>query len=271
MMMIPARAPLARVAACLLLCAPPLATLHAQTDFYNLDDKRPLTVEDAVPIEWRAFELQLAPLRIERGARRQYGYVFESELAYGILPRTQVEFGLPVAFADVAGGRQGLAGVELRALHALWTETLGLPGVALTAGATLPVGPLGPARTVGLVGAVVTRTTRAGRLHLDARRGVGTTPEAVGGALDVVRWRAGAAVDRTFALHSTLLAAEVVASQPVGAGRPVSWTAGAGMRRQVAPRWVLDVGIGRRFAGDVRGWSTAIGSSYAFGLPGRAR
>jgi hypothetical protein len=270
MLQIP-RAPLACVVALALMSALDSPQVAAQTDYYNLDDKRPLTVEDAVPIEWRAFELQLAPVRIERGVGRLYGYAFESELAYGILPRTQVEIGLPVAFADVSGGSRGLAGIEARVMHALWTETLGLPGVALTASSTLPVGPLGPDRTIGLVGAVLTRTTHVGRLHVDVRRGLGVSPDAVGAATDAVRWRAGAAVDHSFALTSTLVAAEVVAAQPVGAGRPVAWTASVGTRRQMAPRWVLDVGVGRRFAGDSKAWTTTLGTSYAFGMPGRSR
>jgi hypothetical protein len=265
------RAPTARAGAWLMaiaLAAPPCA---AQTDYYNLDDKRPLLIEDAVPVEFRAFELQFAPMRIERAFNRQYGYSFESEIAYGILPRTQVELGLPIAIADAAGARSGLAGIDARVMHALWTETLGLPGVALTASAQLPVGPLATDEVVGLAGVVVTRTTRIGRVHLDARHGLNATPRAIGNNGEAVRWRAGAAVDHSFALSSTLLGAELVAAQPIGGGRPIAWSTTVGMRRQMAPRWVLDAGLGRRFSGDAKAWTVTAGTSYSFGLPGRAR
>ncbi|HVJ63479.1 MAG TPA: NAD(P)/FAD-dependent oxidoreductase, partial [Tahibacter sp.] len=38
----------------------------AQTDYYNTDAGRPITIEDAYPVERRAVEIQLAPLRLER-------------------------------------------------------------------------------------------------------------------------------------------------------------------------------------------------------------
>ena len=46
----------------------PLASMRAdaQTDYYNTDAGRPVTVEDAFPVERYAFELQAAPLRLER-------------------------------------------------------------------------------------------------------------------------------------------------------------------------------------------------------------
>src|SRR5215213_2714705 len=42
------------------------APAGAQTDYYNTDEGRPVRVEDAYPTERYAFELQLAPVRLER-------------------------------------------------------------------------------------------------------------------------------------------------------------------------------------------------------------
>ena len=61
----------------------------AQTDYYNTDAGRPITVEDAYPVERRAVELQLAPLRLERVRGGTYHWGVEPEVAVGILPRTR--------------------------------------------------------------------------------------------------------------------------------------------------------------------------------------
>jgi hypothetical protein len=46
----------------------------------------------------------------------------------------------------------------------------------------------------------------------------------------------------------------------------VAWNAAAGLRYQLAPRWAIDGGIGRRFTGDDRAWYVTFGSAFALGL-----
>lgn len=46
--------------------------LVARGDFYNTDRGRPLQIEDAYTIERYAFDLQLAPLRLDRARREVY-------------------------------------------------------------------------------------------------------------------------------------------------------------------------------------------------------
>ena len=93
---------------------------RAQTDFYNTDRGRPLSVEDAVVIERRAFELQAAPIRLERIARGVSHWRIAPELAWGLLPRTQLELSLPIAIEE-DGSRErplvALAGVDLDLMH----------------------------------------------------------------------------------------------------------------------------------------------------------
>jgi hypothetical protein len=50
------------------------APLAAQTDYYNTDAGRPVLIEDAYPTERYAFELQLAPLRLERVSGGVYNW-----------------------------------------------------------------------------------------------------------------------------------------------------------------------------------------------------
>src|SRR5687768_6412664 len=94
------------VAAAIILGA---GSANAQTDYYNTDAGRPITVADAYPVERRAVELQLAPLRLERSRGGVYQWGLEPEFAVGILPRTQIEVGFPLAYVDAgaAGRRRG--------------------------------------------------------------------------------------------------------------------------------------------------------------------
>ncbi len=209
------------------------ARAAAQTDYYNTDAGRPVLVEDAFPTERYAFELQLAPLRLERVAGGVYNWGVEPEIAYGLLPRTHLEVGFPLAWTDAAGPEDAfvLAGIDVSMLHNLNVETEGLPAFGIAAEAVLPVGSLAPDRLYPSLKGIATRTFSFARFHLNARYTFGTgadeimgVPEHVGGHPDVPagveeasRWMAGVAVDRTFPLRSMLLIADLYAEQPLDA------------------------------------------------------
>jgi hypothetical protein len=76
------------------------ASAAAQTDYYNTDARRPVRVEDAYPVERYAWEAQVAPLRLERLDGGAYQWEVEPELAYGLLPRTHLEVGVPLIIFD---------------------------------------------------------------------------------------------------------------------------------------------------------------------------
>jgi hypothetical protein len=264
--------------------------LAAQTDYYNTDAGRPLTIEDAYPVERRAVELQAAPLRVERALGGVYRWGIEPEVAVGILPRTQFEVGLPLVYLDrraPGGGARsvaGAAGIDMSVLHNLNAETR-LPAIGLAAGLLLPAGPLGPDHAYGTVKALATKTFTQGRVHVNAQAafgpGLGGGPAAPGGGaltgpvggntLELSRWLVGAAVDRTFPLRSLLASVEAFARAPVVRGEPVEWNLGAGTRYQLAPRWALDAGAGRHLTGDDRGWYLTAGGAYSLGIPWRRR
>ena len=259
----------------LLLASTILATpLSAQTDYYNTDAGRPLRIEDAYPVERRAFEIQAAPLRIERASGGTYRWGIEPELAFGILPRTQIEVGAPLAFIDagVDARTSGLAGVDLSVLHNLNVETA-IPALGIGVDVLLPVGALAPEDAYTSFTALATRTLTWARFHVNGRYTLGDEPDAGddGGTLELSRWLAGVAVDRALPLRSLLLGAEVFARQPLREGADVEWTTSAGTRWQLTPRWALDGGIGRVLTGDDRAWFATVGGAYAFGLPWRSR
>jgi hypothetical protein len=244
-----------------------------QTDYYNTDAGRPVFIEDAYPVERRAVELQLAPLRLERGRGGVYTWGLEPEVAVGLLPRTQVEIGAPLAYVDAGfGGRTaGLAGLELSVLHNLNVETA-IPALGIVGDVLLPAGGLGPDRAYASVKGIATRTLRWARFHANAQYTFGEAPAATStGVTEISRWLAGLAVDRTYPLRAMLVTAEVFARQPIHADEAVEWNVGTGMRYQFSPRWALDAGVGKRLTGDDPAWYATFGSAYAFGLPWRGR
>lgn len=242
---------------------------HAQTDYYNTDRGRPLLTEDAYPVERRAFEVQAAPLRLERAKGGAYTWGFEPELAYGIAPRTHVEVGLPIAFIDAAGVRRsGLTGIHMSVLHNLNVET-SMPALAVAASAALPVGALASDNTYIGVKGIATRTLSWMRFHGNAEYTFGSADASGSGVEEASRWSAGLSADKTFPLKSLLLGAEIVVEQPLHDEEKVGISAGFGTRYQLTPRWAVDAGLGKRVTGSDQSWFITFGSAYAFGLPGR--
>ena len=258
-----------------LLAATALAALaytpdaQAQTDYYNTDAGRPVRIEDAYPTERYAFELQLAPLRAERSGGGGYAWGIEPEIAYGILPRTHIELGVPLVAIDAPGvpGRSGAAGIELSMLHNLNTETAGLPAFAIAAHALLPAGAFGPDRAIPSVAALVTRTFSRVRVHVNGQYTIADVDDA-GSALELSQWLAGVALDRTLPLRSMLVTAEAYAEEPLHDDEPIAWTIGAGVRAQRSPRLAVDAGLGRRVTGPDTGWYVTAGAAYAFAIRG---
>jgi len=240
---------------------------NAQTDYYNTDAGRPVRIEDAYPTERYAFELQLAPVRLERARGGIYAWGVEPEIAYGMLPRTHLEIGVPVAHLDLPAGdsRTGVAGIEISALHNLNTETTGLPAFALAAQAILPVGEFGPDAVFPSVTALVTRTFPGIRVHANGQYTLGDEDDA-GASLELSRWLAGVAIDRALPLRSTLITAEAFAEQPLDEEADLVWTVGAGVRKQRTPRLAIDAGFGRRLTGDEQEWYVTAGATYAFSI-----
>lgn len=251
-----------------------VTALAAQTDFYNTDAGRPVRIEDAYAIERRGLELQLTPLRLERGKGGQYRWGIEPAIEYGLLPRTQLEVGFPLAWLDAGSSarRSGLAGVDISLLHNLNVET-SLPALAIVADVLLPVGNLASSKTYPSLTGIATKTFSQARIHLNGQYTFGDAPAGTTGSvvgaqvLELSRWLGGIAIDHTFPLRSTLITAEVFAQGDLADASEVKWNTTIGTRYQLSPRWALDGGIGRRLTGPDQAWSITFGGAYAFGLP----
>ena len=255
-------------ASCLVLAAP---TATAQTDFYNTDRGRPVQIEDAYATERYAFELKLAPVRLERERGGAYNWSLDPEIAYGIFPRTHIEIGLPLAYREVGAQHSaGLAGLELSLMHNLNIETETWPALGIRADVLAPVGNLAPSRAYSSVTGMATRTFHWARFHVNGQYTAGGAPSSTSPAAnaEISRWLAGLAIDKTYPLRSTLITAEFFAKQPIVSTERVEYVTGAGVRYQQSPTVALDAGVGRRLNGDARGWYVTFGTAYAFSLAG---
>jgi hypothetical protein len=143
--------------------------LAAQIDYRNLDDDRPLRIEDAYPIERFAFEAILPTFAaLEREGRSRYGFV--PELAFGLAPGAAAGMKLPIAGTrGEPTDRFGPAGVRGFFLFNLSTETRTLPGLALRLDATVPVGAeLAGEGASASIKALATRSFGRQRVHVNA-------------------------------------------------------------------------------------------------------
>ena len=252
-----------RVAAVAVAVLP--APALAQTDFYNTDRGHPLTVEDALVVERRALELQLLSVSAERRGSGITVWGFAPSVAWGVLPRTQVELELPVLSSTGAPGsptKTGGAGLELEVLHQLNTESLRYPALALGVGVHFPGGSFGPGQTIAKIRGAATRTLGWGRVHVNAAF---TPGAAVADPDEATRWSAGIAADHTFALRQLLVGADVTAHESLADDGVVEWRTALGARRQMSSRVVMDAGVFRRLSPGGPGWGFTLGGAFAFG------
>jgi hypothetical protein len=244
--------------------------LAAQTDYFNLDDERPVAVEDALPLERYAFELQVAPARVEREVGGATVWSLTPELAYGVLPRTDIALHLGIAAVtgdDSAHDVSGVSGLEVVLFHQLNRESLSLPALALSGGAAFPVGGLAGGSTRATVKAIASRSLRGlrrgTRIHANAAYTFGDE-EQNGSSVEARRWFAGLAIDHTFVFQSLLIIGNLFADQPLTEGTGTRWIAGAGIRYQLGPRMAIDAGFERRIGDEGPDWAFTIGTANAF-------
>jgi hypothetical protein len=259
----------ARRLACVIALALP-STAVAQTDYFNTDGGRPLRIQDATSVEWRAIELQVAPLSLEQAGGGRWQAGVEPELAVGLFRRTHLSLGLPLLRTDRADGgtTTGLSGIHASVFHQLNMETR-VPAFAVRGEVLLPAGPLGPSRAYPSLTGIATRTLPAlgpVRVHANATVTFGDARDAGAAVDELPRWLAGVSVDRAFPVQYTLVAAELFAQRGLTDGADVNVYARAGLRHQLTARFVLDAGVRRRLTDGDAPWSVTFGSAIALSL-----
>lgn len=237
----------------------------AAVDHKNLDEGRPLRVEDAYPIG-------AGEIAIEAGAgftlqrRGPTRGRFPIEVLYGAFPNLQIGVGSllstdPRTIDD--GPKSG--DLRLSALYNFNQETISLPALALKLALEAPTGVGAEGHAVGLTG-IVTKSVERLSLHLNG-----------GYEFLTARGEGERAGHYTLALGASyplgaprftraILVADVFAEQ--SARRREATTVGTevGLRYQLTSRVVWDVGLGTAFAGPATRASFFMTTGFSLGF-----
>jgi hypothetical protein len=256
----------------LLLILPLLAVvpMAAQADYRNLDPGRPIAVEDAQPIEFRAFEFQIGVPRFSREEAGRWVVALEPEFKWGVAKDTQIGISTEFVVAREAGNSiTTFRDTQFHLLYNFNQESRRLPAIALRPELTLRGGALGSQHEHGALKLIVSKTLHRNRLHFNGSYTVGPTEAPGRGGELVARYFYGAAYERTFPLQFLVLLADVYARRPIdGARTEVIFDVGT--RVQLTPTWVLDAGLSsgvlRQSTGPDIGFT--IGLNYTFSFRG---
>lgn len=260
---------------CILAALLAARAVDAQASYTNLSEGRPLVSEDALSIDRYALEAYLAPVAIERTMGLS-GWTATPGLAYGLVPRTQIEVSMPFGKRYRSGkDSTGLLGVDLSALYAFNRESSSLPALAVRASVLIPVGGIGPLSAHQSLKAVATRTFAWGRLHFNHEYTFGDEPSVQmadvippsRSATDISRWTTSVAMDKTLPLTGLLLAAEVFARRDIADHASPYWNAAAGVRYEVSPAVVLDFAVVTTLNAESRSSAVRFGLTRTFAVP----
>lgn len=243
-----------------------VATSAAAQQLSDLEKERPLELEDARPVSYRAFSGSADwSYNLRKGARDDYGPGFS--LLYGLARRLEVGASIRYVTSPGSNARRGISSgdLELHALYGIGTESAALPALALRMGVEFPTG-LDSKGTDLHLAALATRSFDTFRLHANvlwAHLG-DTSPdehrdrfEGIAGA-DWVVGRRG----RT----DTLLVADAdVRSNPVRGGNLIL-SVEAGIRRRIGSQTLLFLGAGSSLTGERNraGLSLRAGISHIY-------
>lgn len=213
----------------------------AQEDFRAADLDRPIMVEDANPIEFRAWEFEFGTRGgLAEGSQHLEGAL---ELKAGLLRNAQIGVEVePVLqrFGSGAGTETGLESASVHLLYGVRRETVSGPALAVRVDAASPgTGVLGNADLQGGLKGIASRSF--GRLRLHGNGGYMIASESDGGDY----WRGGLGGDYPWGLFSRALLADVYAEIPTSGARARVWTE-VGMRIQISNVSVLDIGLATR-------------------------
>lgn len=216
---------------------------QAQADYRNIDPGRPIAVEDAQPIEFRAFEFQAGIPHFSRQRRGEWLFGLEPELKWGFAKNWQFGAATELA-AHRDAGRTVFAGrgTQLHLLYNFNAETPRMPAIAIRPELSIRGGGLGSRHEHGALKLIVSKTIGSNRVHFNGSYTAGPT-QAVGRGGELVnRFFYGAAYERTLPLRFMVLLADVYARKPIDHG-PTEIVFEAGTRIQLNPIWVIDAAV----------------------------
>jgi hypothetical protein len=234
-------------------------------DHTNLDEGRPLRLEDAYAIADGEIAIEVGGgFTLQRRGSNQG--VFPAEILYGAYPNLQVSVSTTLATdpRDV-DDRPKSGDLQLSALYNFNQETISLPAFALKLGVDTPTG-VG-ARGYGVdVKGIITKSIEWLSLHLNAgyefliATGAGDRDGRYKFALG-----ASYPIGAPQFTRATLVG-DVFAEQSTRRGESTFVGTEVGLRYQLTPRIVWDVGIGTEFAGPAHRSNLFMTTGFSFGF-----
>jgi len=260
-----------RVRLVVALCAGTLAGAIVPAravDHDNIDANRPLDFDDAETISFGERSLDVgAALADPRGGK--IGVAGEAEFLYGFARNWHLNVGVDPSFSARSGnGRQFSAGdLSLGVQHNFNRETVSSPAFGFRADAVLPTGRGSRGTDLRLRAIASRKYGRYGRLHLNADVNINNSPRAgerrtLPGL--ILGYSQPLGYPRRF--DRTLVAQLAVRAAPTN-GNSALVNVGVGIRQQVTPRSVFDVGLKSDIAGgggDRENFRLIAGYSSAF-------
>jgi outer membrane putative beta-barrel porin/alpha-amylase len=254
-----------RVAALVVVILIGMASEAAAIDHTNLDEGRPLRLEDAYSIAHGEIAVEAgAGLTLQR--RGPDRGLFGVELLYGALPNLQLGIGSLLSTDPRAIDDPPRSGdLHLSALYNFNQETITVPAFAAKLGLNTPTGVGGRGFGVELKGIVTKSVDRLG-VHLNA--GYEFLTASRDGERD---GRYKLALGASYPIGApqftrATLIGDVFAQQSVRRGEATTVGTEFGIRYQLTPRVVWDVGMGTEFAGPAARSNFFMTTGFSFGF-----
>ena len=152
--------------------------VRAQADYRNIAPGRPIAIEDAQPIEFRALEFEFGVPRFTRERGGAWVLGFEPEFKAGIA--RDWEFGLSSEFVVARGEGNTVSTFRDTQLHLLYNfnqESRQWPAFSLRPELTIRSGALGSQHEHGALKAIVSKTFHRNRVHFNGSYTAGPTEE----------------------------------------------------------------------------------------------
>jgi hypothetical protein len=234
-------------------------------DHTNLDEGRPLRIEDAYPIANGeiAVEAGMGFVVPRRGSTRG---VFPLELLWGALPNLQVGVGTLLSTDPrEIDDRPKSGDLRLSALYNFNQETIALPAFAIKLGLDAPTGVVARGFAVEAKG-IITKSIDRLSLHLNAGYEFLTSTRD-----DERDGRYKLALGASYPVGApqftrATLVGDLFAEQAIRRGESTTIGTEVGLRYQLTPRIVWDVGIGTEFAGPAHRSAFFLTTGFSFGF-----
>ncbi len=234
-------------------------------DHKNLDENRPLRLEDAYPIATGEWALEAgAGFTLQR--RSPNRGVFPLEILYGVIPNLQLGFGTSLSTdPHEMDGPTKSGDLQLSGLYNFNQETLKLPAFGVKLTVNLPTGVDSFGVDVEIKG-LATKSFDRLSIHLNAAYEflTGTERGDRDGRYELV-FGASYPIGAPQYTRTTLIG-DVFTEQGTRRGESNVIGVEAGFRHQLTPRIVLDAGVGTEFAGPSDRSKFFFTTGFSFGF-----